>query len=51
MFFAGTPNISEPSDSVFMLFKCTCNNVSTEKRIFEQNSPENFTYKRLDNSV
>ena len=25
MFFAGTPNIFVPGDSVFMLFKCMCN--------------------------
>ena len=27
MFFPGTPNVFVPGDSVFMLFKCMCNNV------------------------
>ena len=31
MFFPGTPNIFVPSDSVFMLVKCMCNNISIEK--------------------
>ena len=30
MFFLRTPNILVPGDSVFMLLKCMCNNVSTE---------------------
>ena len=33
MFFPGTPNIFVPGDSVFMLFKCMCNNISIEKKI------------------
>ena len=32
MFFPGTPNIFVPGDSVFMLFKCMCNSMSTEKK-------------------
>ena len=32
MFFPGTPNIFVPGDSVFMLFKCMCNNISIEKK-------------------
>ena len=46
MFFPGTPNIFVPGDSVFMLFKCMCNNVSIEKKrfnsilkIYERNQP------------
>ena len=31
MFSPGTPNIFVPGDSVFMLFKCMCNNISIEK--------------------
>ena len=34
MFFPGTPNIFVPGDSVFMLFKCMCNNISMEKKDF-----------------
>ena len=34
MFFPGTPNIFVPGDSVFMLFKRMCNNVSIEKKSF-----------------
>ena len=30
MFFPGTPNIFVPGDSVFMLFKCMCNNILIE---------------------
>ena len=30
MSFPGTPNIFEPGDSVFMLFKCMCNNILIE---------------------
>ena len=33
MFFPGTPNIFVPGDSVFMLFKCMCNNISIEKKL------------------
>ena len=33
MFFPGTPNIFVPGDSVFMLLKCMCNNISTEIKI------------------
>ena len=33
MFFPGTPNIFVPGDSVFMLFKCMCNNISIEKNM------------------
>ena len=33
MFFPGTPNIFVPGDSVFMLLKCMCNNISMEKKI------------------
>ena len=32
MFFPGTPNIFVPGDSVFMLFKCMCNNISIENK-------------------
>ena len=32
MFFPGTPNIFVPGDSVFMLFKCMCHNISIEKK-------------------
>ena len=32
MFFPGTPDIFVPGDSVFMLFKCMCNNISIEKK-------------------
>ena len=32
MFFPGTPNIFVPRDSVFMLLKCMCNNISIEKK-------------------
>ena len=32
MFFPGTPKIFLPGDSVFMLFKCMCNNISIEKK-------------------
>ena len=35
MFFPGTPNTFVPGDSVFMLFKCMCNNVSIEKKIIQ----------------
>ena len=31
MFFPGTPNIFVPGDSIFMLLKCMCNNISIEK--------------------
>ena len=31
MFFPDTPNIFAPGDSVFMLFRCICNNISIEK--------------------
>ena len=31
MFFPGTPNVFVPGDSVFMLFKCMCKNISIEK--------------------
>ena len=37
MFFPGTPNIFVPGDSVFMLFKCMCNNISIEKKINKEN--------------
>ena len=40
MFFPGTPNIFVPRDSVFMSFKCMCNNISLEKKIVsEENGP------------
>ena len=32
MFSPGTPNIFVPGDSVSMLLKCVCNNISTEKK-------------------
>ena len=32
MFFPGIPNIFVPGDSVFMLFKCMCNNISIVKK-------------------
>ena len=32
MFFPGNPNILVLGDSVFMLFKCMYNNISTEKK-------------------
>ena len=32
MFFPGNPNILVLGDSVFMLFKCMCNNISTERK-------------------
>ena len=32
MFFPGTPNIFVSGDSVFMLFKSICNNISIEKK-------------------
>ena len=32
MFFPGTPKTFLPGDSVFMLFKCMCNNISIEKK-------------------
>ena len=32
MFFPGTPNIFVPGDSVFMLLKCMCINISIEKK-------------------
>ena len=43
MFFSGTPNIFVPSDSVFMLFKCMCNNISIGKKqkTKKQSCPKN----------
>ena len=32
MFFPGIPSIFVPGDSVFMLFKCMCNNISIVKK-------------------
>ena len=32
MFFPGIPNIFVPGDSVYMLFKCMCNNISLVKK-------------------
>ena len=32
MFSPGTPNIFVSRDSVFMLLKCMCNNISIEKK-------------------
>ena len=40
MFFPGTPNIFVPGDSVFMLFKCMCNNISIGKKMAAQFSVE-----------
>ena len=31
MFFPGTSNTFVPDNSVFMLFKCMCNNIDTKK--------------------
>ena len=33
MFLPGTRNIFVPGDSVFMLLKCTCNDISIEKKV------------------
>ena len=43
MFFPGTPNIFVPSGSVFMLFKCMCNNISIGKKqkTKKQSGPKN----------
>ena len=32
MFFPGPLNIFVPGDSAFMLLKCMCDNISTEKK-------------------
>ena len=33
MFFPGTPNMFVPGGSVFIFFKCMCNNIFIEKKI------------------
>ena len=38
MFFSGIPNIFVPGDSVFMLFKCMCDDISIEKNIYLESS-------------
>ena len=47
MFFLGTPNVFVPSDSVFMLFKCMCNNISIEKK--EDTEEERVMHSSSDN--
>ena len=44
MFFPGTFIIFVPSDSVFMLLKCMCNNISIEKKSLKTRM-ECFTLK------
>ena len=36
MFFPGTPSIFASGDSVYMLLKCMCNNISIEKKTNKQ---------------
>ena len=48
MFFPGIPNIFVPGDSVFMLFKCMCNNISIVKK---EKKKKTTSYKRRQVSV
>ena len=46
MFFPGTPNIFVPGDSVFILLKCMCNNISIEKTNRVKNKQISFEVTR-----
>ena len=51
MFFPGTPNVFVPSDSVFMLFKCMCNNISIEKKTWkkgQEKKSDNDFFKHIN---
>ena len=48
MFFPGIPNIFVPGDSVFMLFKCMCNNISIVKK---EKKKKTTSHKRRQVSV
>ena len=53
MFFPGIPNIFVPRDSVCMLLKCMCNNISTEKKNWQElkgNGQIDKTFKRWYNA-
>ena len=49
MFFPGTPNVFVPSDSVFILLKCMCNNISIEKKIKQRSADTLTSFFRKEN--
>ena len=51
MFFPGTFIIFVRGDSVFMLLKCMCNNISIEKKRIKKRISENSSRVRINKTL